>query len=83
MVTTIVTTKGQIVIPSKIRLRHGIKKGTKLCIIEDKDDIVLRPLTREYFHKVAGILQSKKSLVGELLSERAKDKEREDSKCKK
>ena len=83
MVTTVVTTKGQIVIPSKVRQRHGIKKGTRLCIIEEKDDIILRPLTREYFHKMAGILQTKKSLVGELLSERAKDKEKEDSKCKK
>ncbi|MDI6788333.1 MAG: AbrB/MazE/SpoVT family DNA-binding domain-containing protein [Planctomycetota bacterium] len=83
MVTTVVTTKGQIVIPSKIRQRRGIKKGTRLCIIEKDDEIVLQPLTREYFHKIAGILQSRKGLVGELLSERTKDKEREETKCKK
>ena len=32
MTTTTVTTKGQIVIPSKIRKRLHIKKGTSLFI---------------------------------------------------
>ena len=83
MVITVVTTKGQIVIPSKVRHRHGIKKGTRLCIIEEKDDIVLRPLTREYFHKMAGILHNKKRLVGGMVSERNKEKMREGGKNKK
>ena len=34
MVTTVVTTKGQIVIPSKIRRKYNIKRGTKLYIEE-------------------------------------------------
>jgi AbrB family looped-hinge helix DNA binding protein len=83
MVTTVVTQKGQIVIPSKVRTRHGIKKGTRLCITEKGDEIILQPLTREYFHKMAGVLHMKKSLVGELLSERARDKAGEEAKCKK
>jgi len=83
MVTTVVTQKGQIVIPSRVRQRHGIKRGTRLCVTEKGDEIILQPLTREYFRKMAGILQSKKSLVGELLSERARDKAGEESKCKK
>lgn len=83
MVTTIVTTKGQIVIPSKVRHHYGIKQGTQLCIIEKGDEIILKPLTREYFQKTAGILQNKKKLTEELLEERAKDKEREEAKCKK
>ena len=83
MVTTIVTTKGQIVIPSKVRRRHGIHQGTRLCIIDEADQIVLKPLTRDYFRKIAGILRSKKSMVQELLDERSKDKEKEDGKCRK
>ncbi|MEW6027032.1 MAG: AbrB/MazE/SpoVT family DNA-binding domain-containing protein [Planctomycetota bacterium] len=83
MVTTVVTAKGQIVIPSKVRNHYGIKKGTHLCIIEKKDEIVLKPLTHDYFSKMAGILQSKKSLVQELIADRARDKESEDGKCKK
>ena len=80
MTTTIVTTKGQIVIPSKIRKRHNIHKGTKLCILEKGDQIVLQPLTGDYFEKMAGILNTKGKLTKALLDERNRDKEAEDKK---
>ena len=83
MVTTIVTAKGQIVIPSRIRRHLNIKKGTKLCITEAGDKIVLQPLTHEYFEKVAGIASSKGKGLSALLEERAKDKDREDEKWSK
>lgn len=76
MVTTIVTTKGQIVIPSRIRRKFNIKKGTRLFIEEKGDDLVLKPVTPEYFSKMAGILGTKGKLTRALLEERAKDKER-------
>jgi len=77
MATTVVTTKGQIVIPSKIRRRLNIKKGTKLYIEERGDELILKPVTPEYFEKIAGVLQTKGKLSKTLLEERAKDKERE------
>ena len=58
MTTIIVTTKGQIIIPSKIRRRHNIHKGTKLCVLEKEGQIVLQPLTSDYFEKMAGILHT-------------------------
>ena len=76
MVMTIVTTKGQIVIPSKIRRRHNIRKGTKLYIEERGDELIIKPVTPEYFSKVAGVLETKGKLSKALLQERAKDKER-------
>lgn len=75
MITTIVTVKGQIVIPSRVRRRHNIKKGTKLCIIDNEDEIVLKPLTADYFEKMAGILGTKGKLGKALLEERAREKE--------
>lgn len=80
MTTTVVTTKGQIVIPSKIRRRLNIKRGTKLCIIEKGDQIILQPLTSEYFEKMAGILPTKGKLTKAILEERAKEKKLEDKK---
>ena len=80
MVTTIVTAKGQVVIPSRVRRHLNIKKGTKLCVIEKEGDIVLKPLTREYFEKMAGILGTKGKLLNALLEERAQEKRREDRK---
>ena len=80
MTTTVVTAKGQIVIPSRIRRHLNIKKGTKLCVIENKDEIVLKPLTREYFERMAGIACTKGKGLSALLEERAKEKEHEDKK---
>jgi len=71
-----VTEKGQVVIPSKIRRRHKIKKGTRLCLEERGDELVIRVLSREYFGKLAGILPSKGKLSKALLEERAKDREK-------
>ena len=76
MVTTIVTTKGQIVIPSRIRRRLKIKKGTRLYIEEKGDELIIKPVTPEYFEKMAGILGTKGKLSRTLLEERIKDKER-------
>lgn len=80
MDTAVVTTKGQIVIPSKIRRRHNIKSGTKLCILEKGEQILLQPLTAEYFEKMAGILNTRGKLTKALFEERAKDKVLEEKK---
>lgn len=77
MTTTIVTTKGQIVIPSKIRQRLKIKRGTRLYIEERENELVLKPVTPEYFEKIAGVLLTKGKLSKAILKERLKDKEGE------
>ncbi len=74
---TAVTIKGQVVIPAKLRHRLGIKKGTKLYVEERKGEIILRPLNREYFQKMSGILKGG-GLVKALEETRAKDLKREE-----
>lgn len=78
MTTAIVTTKGQIVIPSKIRKRLNITKGTKLYVEEKDDEIILKPVTPQYFKKIAGVLSTKGKLTSVLLEKHAKAKEREE-----
>lgn len=58
MDTAIVTTKGQLVIPSKLRNRLGIKKGTKVCFVERPDGILLRPLTGNYIDSLRGSMRT-------------------------
>lgn len=77
MTTTVVTTKGQIVIPSKIRRKFNIKRGTKLYIEEKGEELIIKPVTLAYFERIAGVLQTKGRLSKTLLEERSKDKERE------
>lgn len=70
MFTTIVTTKGQIVIPSKIRRKMNLKKGMKLLVEERDNEIILRPLTKSYFANLVGKLPTKGKLAEVLLKER-------------
>jgi AbrB family looped-hinge helix DNA binding protein len=57
---TITTSKGQVVIPSKIRRQLGIKQGTHLQIdIDDNKRIILTPVTREYIHSLRGKYKGK------------------------
>jgi AbrB family looped-hinge helix DNA binding protein len=77
MTTTIVTGKGQIVIPAGIRRKLNIKKGTKLFIEEREDELVLKAVTPAYFEKMAGVLQTKGKLSKALIEERSRDKEKE------
>lgn len=80
MSNAVVNIKGQIVIPSKIRRKLNLKKGTKISIIEKEDQIILQPLTNKYFENIAGILKSGGKLTKSLLEERAKEKEQEEKK---
>ena len=78
-----VTTKGQLVIPARIRRKLGIKPGTKVCFVERGGDILFQPVTKEYIRSVCGMLKSTSSVTQELLADRKKDKEREDAKLEK
>ncbi len=78
MAITTVSAKGQILIPSKIRRKLKINKGTKIYIEEKKNEITLRPITPEAISNIAGMLRSKGELTKNLLKERAKDRQRED-----
>ena len=83
MDTAYVTTKGQLVIPARIRRKLGIKPGTKVCFVERGDEILFQPVTNEYIRSVCGMLKSTTSITEELLSERKKDKQREEAKLEK
>jgi len=78
-----VTSKGQLVIPARIRRKLGIKPGTKVCFVEREGEIIFQPVTKEYIRSVCGMLKSPTSVTQELLAERKKDKEREEAKLEK
>jgi AbrB family looped-hinge helix DNA binding protein len=70
-----ITTKGQLVIPSRLRRKYGIRKGTRVAMIEEENRIILQPLTREYVRKLRGSLKGKTSAMKFLLEGRSQDRE--------
>jgi len=77
------TSKGQIVVPAKLRRRFGLKPGVKVYFIEREDEILFQPLTKEYIRSVHGMLTSKTSVTQGLLQERARDRSHEEAKLEK
>jgi len=72
---TIATSKGQVVIPSKIRRQLGIKEGTHLQIdVDDNKRIILTPVTREYVHSLRGKYKGK-GLMKAFLAEKKRERE--------
>ena len=70
---TTVTSKGQIVIPASIRRRLGIKEGTRIEIEESGNEIILKPITREYVHSLRGKFRGK-GLLKALMAEKKREK---------
>jgi len=69
---TIVTTKGQLTIPSRLRDRLGIRKGTQVCLYERDGEIVIRAITDEYIRSMAGFTGTKGRLLEALRDEKLK-----------
>ena len=73
---TVATSKGQVVIPARIRKQLGIKDGTYLQI--DVNDvtkqIILTPVTREYVRSLRGKYKGK-GLMKALMAEKKRERE--------
>ena len=73
--TSVVTTKGQLVIPARLRRRFGIKKGTRVTFIEDAGRIIVQPVTREFIRNLRGSLPGEPSALADLLAERKRERQ--------
>ena len=71
---TYATTKGQIVIPSALRRKYGIKVGTRILVYDDGESIILKPVTEQYLRNLQGSIKGKGSLKI-LTEERNKNQE--------
>lgn len=70
-----VTTKGRLVIPSKLRRKFGIREGMQVAFVEEEQRLVLQPLTPEFIHSLRGSLKGGPSALKLLLEDRKRDRE--------
>ena len=75
--TSKVTSKGQIVIPKKIRDKYGIRPSTIIRWFEKKEGVLMIPDSEDPIVAARGMLKGSGILKAYLL-EREREKERED-----
>ncbi len=80
METSILTTKGQLLIPKRIRNKYGIKSGVKVIFEETEKGVVIRAMDEEYFNSFRGIIKSSGNLKEEMRKMKEEEKRLEDRK---
>ena len=56
---TVISSKGQVVIPAELREQLGLQKGTPATWTEEKGRLVLTPITEKRIREIRGFLKPK------------------------
>ena len=78
---TVISSKGQVVIPAELREEYGLAKGTPAVWTEDHGRLVLTPITERRLDEIMGSLKpgpGEPSAFEGLFEERKRERERED-----
>jgi AbrB family looped-hinge helix DNA binding protein len=70
-----VTTKGQLVIPAKLRRKYAIREGTQVAFLEEENRLVLQPLTPEFVRSLRGSAKADPSALKILLDDRKRERQ--------
>ncbi|HOC00827.1 MAG TPA: AbrB/MazE/SpoVT family DNA-binding domain-containing protein [Verrucomicrobiota bacterium] len=77
------TTKGQVVIPLRLRKLYGIEDGTRAILSATDEGILLKPVTRHAINRLRGILKRKpgeKPFAEDWAEHKRREKELEEAK---
>ncbi len=74
MSTVKVSSKGQVVIPSDIRVRHNISSGADIEVFDYDKEIVLVPVPKDPFYGAKGMLKFNHPIKEIISSARAEEK---------
>jgi len=71
------TIKGQVVIPSELRKKYNIKKGSRVSIYEGEGNIIIiKPLPDDPIAASKGMLKGKTSIMKALKRDREEEANR-------
>lgn len=79
MHTVTVSAKGWVVIPKAIRERHGLKRGSRVQIVDYGSILAVVPLPDDPVEALQGMFMDGPPLTEDLLNERARERAVEDS----
>lgn len=78
---TVVSSKGQVVIPAELREEYGLDKGTPATWTKEDGRLVLTPMTERRIREIRGSLKpgpGEPSAFEGLFEERERERKRED-----
>ena len=67
-------TKGQVVIPRRLRREFEIEEGTRASVMSTPEGILLKPITRVYIKSLRGSLKGTKAMET-FMAERKRERE--------
>jgi AbrB family looped-hinge helix DNA binding protein len=74
MEISVVGTRGRVVVPAEVRRRLGIRKGTRIAYMEQNGRLLLLPIRKGYFRRLAGILGTKGIVLKDLMREKRRER---------
>ena len=67
-------TKGQVVIPRRLRREFEIEEGTKAQVYEENGNIVLKPITAKFIKSLRGSLKGT-GVMKAMMEDRKRERE--------
>jgi AbrB family looped-hinge helix DNA binding protein len=77
---TVISSKGQVVIPAELREEFGLEKGTPATWSAEQGRLVLTPITERRLREIRGFLKpapGAPSMFEDLFLERERERKRE------
>ncbi len=77
---TVISSRGQVVIPAELRQQLGLEKGTRATWSEERGRLVLTPMTEKRLDEIMGFLKpapGEPSMFEEIFAERERERRRE------
>ena len=83
METSTLTTKGQLLIPKRLREKYGIKPGIKIIFEEGKNGLTVKPMDKNYFQQFLGKYKNSLPTKEEWLKYKKEERILEENELKK
>ncbi len=78
METSVLTSKGQLLIPKRIRIKYGIKSGGKVAFIETSDGVSIKAMDEKFFNQFVGMLKDEAPSLQEYKTWKKEEKAKEE-----
>jgi len=78
METSILTSKGQLLIPKRLRNKYGIKSGVKVAFLETPQGLIVKAMDENFFNQFVGMFKDEAPSLDEYKAWKREEKAKEE-----